>query len=447
MPSDKIIHAAAEVPGLLELGFQHVFDEAYKTLEQPQPSPAAKPGTETTAITAEKPLPAGFPSVVIESGQIAQRDGSFLNGTDSVAKSGRQADKIDGTASSAVKDLPPPKETPILDQKFPVRVLPKSPEALVEAALPIRRISLPGGDQSVSQEVEAARKAEMDGNIAEAIKILEAHQINITSDSRYSDHYSTQLDRALLTSCLELGRLHDKARNGPEARTQYDIAIKTYKKQHTWNARNESELDRQVVFLQLKIAASFEAQGNLDKAIEAQQEALKVARKGEVPYFVSKNDPVQMECRNALAATLANRGNYDEAIKEYEQTIKLLQKEAGYSKYFWCPQDRDIIATQRKMADVYQKAGKSEEAFKLHQENLEIIERQPRSRAKSATEWDQEYYSAKRGQATIRASQGKLDEALALHGENARMLENKYWSSSYRLAPGDNLSKRASGNW
>lgn len=281
--------------------------------------------------------------------------------------------------------------------------------------------------------VQDARRAEKDGDIKKAIELWTKEQEQLKKG------YGNEV--AIFDSCKELARLYEKMPDkSTEARKQYEAAIEICKKQLDWSDRWDSKLDATVSSLHLKVAKTYEAEGKTDKALEAQKQALAVANKGESTDYnwAQKKDGLKIECHNAIAATLLKNGKGEDAVKEYQETLKLIKRQSGYSDY-GCPQDKDIIAIQSKMAEALVKAGKNDEAVKVYEQNLTTLKRQRGYSDYSSSPLDNDVIRTQRSIAQIRAGQGRYDDAFKALEENFKLLDRKYSLTGY----GDNKAAGA----
>ncbi|MBX9687041.1 MAG: tetratricopeptide repeat protein, partial [Candidatus Obscuribacterales bacterium] len=270
-----------------------------------------------------------------------------------------------------------------------------------------------------------ARRAEKDGDINKAVELWKKEQ------DRLKSGYANE--GAIFESCKELARLYEKIPGkSEEARKQYEAAIDLCKKDYNWSERWDSSLDPTVARLQMGIARSYQTEGKLDKAIEAQKQALLVANKGESEYsFSQKKDPVKIECRNGLAELLAKNGKNEEAVKEWQESIKLIKKQSGYSDYLASPQDKAIIKTQNKIADALLQAGKPDEALKMHEQNIAVLKRQRDYSDYLNSDLDFDIMRVQKSIADIKLSQNKFDEAQKALDENYKVLERKYLNTVF----------------
>ena len=276
-----------------------------------------------------------------------------------------------------------------------------------------------------SYEVQDARRAEKEGDLNKAVELWTKEQ------DRLKKGYGN--DVALYDSSKELARLYEKMPDkSAEARKQYELSLEIIKKQSEWNDRWDTKLDPTVTALHLKIAKTYEAEGKFDKALDQQKLALKVATKGESDYnWAQKKDSLKIDCRSAMAETLMKMGKPEEAIKEYQQNIKLLKLQSGYSEYSASPQDKAIIATQIKTAEALVKAGKQDDAVKVYEQNMAMIKRQRDYSDYSPSKWDRDVVQTQRAIAKIRTEQGRYDDAFKALAENQKLLDSKYHMTSY----------------
>lgn len=272
-----------------------------------------------------------------------------------------------------------------------------------------------------SYGMQKARRAEQEGDLNRAVELWTAEQ------EQLKKYYGN--DQAVYETQKELARLYEMMpAKSAEARIQYEAMLETCKKSPDWKERYDSKVDPAVSAILLKIAKTYEAEGEIDKALESLSLALAVAEKGESDYIrPQRKDSSKVECRKAMAAMHIKSGKIDEAIKDYQEIVELLKRQSGYSVY-GCPQDKDIVATQGKMADSFVKAGKWEDAAKVHEANLAIIKRQWGYSDYSESAFDNDVLQTQRAIARIRIAQGRYDEAFKTLDENCRLLDRKYRS-------------------
>ena len=192
----------------------------------------------------------------------------------------------------------------------------------------------------------------VNGNISKAIEVFEYMKEQLLEES----------DVNLLVVVIILSILYKTAGSNSNRR---DFKLLNELKDRLTNYQNKDQgiLNQDKKYLKtmfLLLAECYRRQGNFDEAIKLYQEFMEVQLRTNGPQH-----NYYLDTKYQLAFCYENKGKFNKAAKVYQEVMEVQQETIG-------PQQKDYLNTKSRLADCYKNQGDFNKAIKLCQEVIEV---------------------------------------------------------------------------
>jgi hypothetical protein len=262
-------------------------------------------------------------------------------------------------------------------------------------------------------ERDLLKAASREQNLQSAAKLFEERRDRIL---KYSAGYMSEGDaKSLLLCYAELSRIYLQQGRAQEAKHQQESAIELcdlrQKRESNW--LSDRPFARQSALLRLELARMFEAEGNNDKALTLQFEALSKLQGSRDAYkWESKQDIAMMACHDEMARILMKQGKFEMAKQQLEQAFTLSELMRAPVRL---SDEQLSIKMNAKvhLAEVYLYTGQAKKSLELYMQAVPLLQELRRNcDARAELDMDKRLYAAYRGIANAKATNGDISGAI-----------------------------------